>query len=80
MRAWTPRRTRWSKLTPSCRGMSFARLLRGSGAKPDADRKSRAGRKPMDAVLMFKTLVLSALYNLSDDQIEYRIRDRLSFM
>ena len=34
----------------------------------------------MDAVLMFKTLVLSALYNLSDDQIEYRIRDRLSFM
>ena len=24
-----------------------------------------------DAVLMFKTLVLSALYNFSDDQIEY---------
>ena len=39
--------------------------------KPDAERKSRAGRKPMDAVLMFKTLVLSALYNLSDDQIEF---------
>ena len=34
----------------------------------------------MDAVLMFKTLVLSALYNLSDDQIEYQVRDRLSFM
>ena len=48
--------------------------------KPDADRKSRVGRKPMDAVLMFKTLVLSALYNLSDDQIEYLVRDRLSFM
>jgi IS5 family transposase len=48
--------------------------------KPDADRKSRAGRKPLDAVLMFKTLVLSALYNLSDDQIEYQVRDRLSFM
>ena len=29
---------------------------------------------------MFKTLVLSALYNLSDDQIEYEVRDRLSFM
>ena len=27
---------------------------------------------------MFKTLVLSALYNLSDDQIEYQVRDRLS--
>lgn len=43
--------------------------------KPDAERKSRAGRKPMDAVLMFKTLVLGALYNLSDDQIEYQVRD-----
>ena len=48
--------------------------------KREAERKSRAGRKPMDAVLMFKTLVLSALYNLSDDQIEYQVRDRLSFM
>jgi len=48
--------------------------------KPEAERKSRAGRKPTDAVLMFKTLVLSALYNLSDDQIEYQVRDRLSFM
>lgn len=48
--------------------------------KPNAERKSRAGRKPMDAVLMLKALVLSALYNLSDDQIEYQVRDRLSFM
>ena len=48
--------------------------------KPEAKLKSRAGRKPTDAVLMFKTLVLSALYNLSDDQIEYQVRDRLSFM
>ena len=29
---------------------------------------------------LFKTLVLGALYNLSDDQIEYQVRDRLSFM
>ncbi len=29
---------------------------------------------------MFKTVVLSVLYNLSDDQIEYQVRDRLSFM
>ena len=48
--------------------------------KPDQDHKSRAGRKPIDTVLMFKTLVMSALYNLSDDQIEYQVRDRLSFM
>ncbi len=43
-------------------------------------RKSAAGRKPWDAVLMFKAIVLCALYNLSDDQVEYQLRDRLSFM
>ncbi|WP_138472699.1 IS5 family transposase [Poseidonocella sp. HB161398] len=48
--------------------------------KPEAERRSRAGRKPMDAVLMFKALILAALYNLSDDQIEYQFLDRLSFM
>ena len=58
----------------------FRPLLEQVWRKPEADRKSRAGRKPMDAVLVFKTLVLSALYNLSDDQIEYQIHDRLSFM
>ncbi len=30
--------------------------------------------------MMFKILVLQALYNLSDDQAEFQIRDRLSFM
>lgn len=34
----------------------------------------------MDAVVMFKTLVLGTGYNLSDDRIEYQVRDRLSFM
>ena len=38
------------------------------------------GRPPHDAILMFKTLVLQALYNLSDEQAEYQILDRLSFM
>ena len=45
-----------------------------------AERKSNAGRKPYDPVLMFKILVLQTLYNLSDEQAEYQIRDRLSFM
>ena len=44
-----------------------------------ADR-SRGGRPPFDAVLMFRVLVLQALYTLSDDQTEYQLRDRLSFM
>jgi len=43
-------------------------------------RKSKAGAKPIDVVLMFKILVLQQLHNLSDDRIEYQIRDRLSFM
>ena len=43
-------------------------------------RKSAAGRKPWDEVVMFKVLVLQALYNLADDNVEYLIRDRLSFM
>jgi len=47
--------------------------------KPE-ERKSKAGRKPYDAVLMFKVLVLQTLYNLADEQLEYLIRDRLSFM
>ena len=58
----------------------FRQTLEGVWRKPAAERKSQAGRKPMDAVLMFKALVLSALYNLSDEQIEYQVRDRLSFM
>ncbi len=44
------------------------------------ERKSPAGRKPWDAVVMFKAIVLCELYNLSDDQVEYQLRDRLSFM
>jgi len=30
--------------------------------------------------VIFKALVLQALYNLSDDQVEYQLRDRFSFM
>jgi len=44
------------------------------------ERKSNAGAKPIDVVLMFKLLVLQQLHNLSDERIEYQIRDRLSFM
>jgi len=46
----------------------------------EKERKSPAGRKPFDVKLMFKILVLQSLYNLSDDVVEYQIRDRLSFM
>ncbi len=42
------------------------------------ERKSNAGRRPFDVVLMFKILILQSLYNLSDDEMEYQIMDRLS--
>src|SRR5690606_13531030 len=38
------------------------------------------GRKPYDVVAMFKILILQSLYNLSDHQIEFQVKDRLSFM
>ena len=41
---------------------------------------SKGGRSPFPAVLMLKILVLQALYNLSDEQAEFVIQDRLSFM
>ncbi|MGH8279099.1 MAG: IS5 family transposase [Terriglobia bacterium] len=44
------------------------------------ERKSAAGRKEYDRVLMFKVLVLQSLYNLADEQTEYQIRDRFSFL
>ena len=47
-------------------------LKRSDGAK--------GGRPPYDAVIMFKVMVLQALCSLSDDQAEFQIQDRLSFM
>jgi len=43
------------------------------------DRKSAAGRRAYDVVLMFKILMLQRLYNLSDEQAEFQINDRQSF-
>jgi IS5 family transposase len=54
------------------RGELEAALVRSDRAK--------GGRPPYDAVLMFKILVLQSLYTLSDDQTEYQIRDRFSFL
>jgi len=48
-----------------------AALRRSDGAK--------GGRPPMDCVLMFKVLVLQALYGLSDAQAEFQVMDRRTF-
>jgi transposase, IS5 family len=54
----------------------FRPQLDGVFKKPG---KSPAGRKAYDVVFMFKILILQRLYNLSDEQIEFQINDRLSF-
>ena len=58
----------------------FRARLSAVWRKPEGERKSAAGRKPWDEITIFKTLVLQALSNLSDDQVEDQIRDRLSLM
>lgn len=40
----------------------------------------KGGRPSYNVVMMFKILVLQRLYNPSDDQTEYQINDRRSFM
>jgi len=44
------------------------------------EKSGKGGRPPMDNLLMFKTLVIKRLYNLSHEQTEYQINDRMSFM
>jgi transposase, IS5 family len=59
---------------------SFRADIEAVALTPEAEKKSRAGRKPFDMLLMFRMLILQSLYNLSDEQIEYQVRDRMSFM
>jgi transposase, IS5 family len=55
----------------------FRPIIERMDSKP---RKSLAGRKPTDRVLMFKVLILQRLHNLADERLEFQIKDRLSFM
>ena len=57
----------------------FRPVLEAVWRKADEKRKSAAGREPWDAVLMFKAIVLGALYNLSDEALEHEMGDRLTF-
>ena len=40
----------------------------------------KGGRPPYDAVTMFEILVLALMHNLSDERMEFLIRDRLSWL
>ena len=58
---------------------SFRAEIEAAVLTPVSEKKSPAGRKPIDVMVMFRMLVLQSLYNLSDEQVEYQVRDRLSF-
>ncbi|MFV0392064.1 MAG: IS5 family transposase [Paludibacteraceae bacterium] len=45
----------------------------------NTEKKSNAGTKPYDVVMMFKILILQRYYGLGDTQLEYQIIDRISF-
>ncbi len=76
---------RYKKLNERDPLVALNELVDWEGFRPtlvqlrDKPRKSKAGRKPFDAVVMFKALVLQHLYTLSDEELEYQIRDRFSF-
>lgn len=42
--------------------------------------KGPGGRPAYDVMLKFKMVILQRLYNISDEQLEYQVIDRLSFM
>jgi transposase, IS5 family len=66
----------WETFRPMVHAALSAHGLR----TPAAQRKGAAGRKPWDEVVILKALVVQALDNLSDGQMEFQRRDRLSFL
>lgn len=45
----------------------------------ERDRKSNAGRKRIEPLVLFKMLILQQLFNLSDAELEFQVNDRRSF-
>jgi len=64
------------RLSDSIPWESFRPLLDQSYVQ---ERKSNAGRKRIDPLILFKMLVLQQLFNLSDEELEFQVNDRRSF-
>ena len=64
------------RLSESIPWESFRPLLEKGYA---LERKSNAGRRRIDPLILFKMLVLQQLFNLSDDETEFQVNDRRSF-
>ena len=64
-----------SAVSPSVKGAPLEAIDRL--ARWESFRAGSAGRKPIDAIVLFRMRVLQALNNLSDEQVKYQVRDRL---
>jgi len=62
------------------KGINFEMFRSLLEEKLTMEPKGIGGRPPYDYVLMFKIMILQRYYNLSDEQVEYQINDRMSFM
>ena len=58
---------------------SFRGDIEAAVLTPETERKSTAGRKPIDAIVLVPNANLAVAVQLSDEQVEYQVRDRLSF-
>ena len=52
----------------------------GKDWRAGADKKAACGPKPWATEVMLRIMLLKRLHNLSDEQVEYQLRDRLSFL
>jgi IS5 family transposase len=59
---------RWERFRPAIE-KAMKKVAKGAG-----------GRPPYDYIMMLKVLILQRMYNLSDEQMEFQINDRLTFM
>ena len=64
------------RLSDSIPWETFRPLLEQGYAQ---ERKSNAGRKRIDPLILFKMLILQQLFNLSDEELEFQVNDRRSF-
>ncbi|OXJ22498.1 IS5/IS1182 family transposase [Burkholderia sp. HI2714] len=59
--------------------VDFAALAEGVDEAAPRPGRERGGRPPFPTELMVRVLVVQQLYNLSDEQMEFQLLDRLSF-
>jgi Transposase domain (DUF772) len=56
---------------------SLEKLSRTVRVRPREAPQSNAGRQPIDAILLFKLMILQQLYNISDEELEYQVNSNL---